>query len=344
MKQTTSNIKTNYEWRFSKWLTIFIITLLIIVAIHFNFYVGLKKEFHASESVNPKATSYFLHASAITVSWINILHSSFGVSYDNPIMKPIISIRDYYFNLGEKYVNEDNAEDAIWWSYNYSRLYGFAIGDDDNVYSIQKLDKNTQRELRNKMYNYIIKLGNHVVKGIYSKENTDPLKDMTDLVSGYILEISKMYEGKTGYERSKNFYSDEIEHKKLIKIYEAYSKVSNGSHLAIDKKNYHDIFRFRILQYIIFGEIYKNNRLSQSFCSSIFVEDYLKLFNQLTKWSKSQNKAKTDGEIRLSNLFISIALSSNPNKISTQILVDIEKECKNYPEASKFLELKKGRI
>ena len=259
-------------------------------------------------------------------------------------MKPIIFIRDYYFNLGEEYVNEDNAENVIWWSYNYARMYGFATGDKNNVYAINKLDIQLQKELRNKMYNHIVKLGQYGVKGIYSIENTDPLKDMTDLVSGYIFEISKMYEGENNHEKAKKFYLDTEQHQKLQDIYKYYHQASKKSLLALEKKHYHHLFRFRILQFIIFGKIYRNSPFPKALCKSQFLNDYIHLFNELIQWSNDTNNTKTQGEIRLSKLFNKIALSSNPNKISTQILLDIKDKCTNYPQANEFLKLKQGNI
>ena len=329
--------------KIAKWITSFIVIILVVLGIHFNFYFALKEEFHTAKSINPKATSYFLHASAITVSWINILHSA-GMSYDNPIMKPIISIRDYYFNLGEKYVNDDNSENVIWWSYNYARIYGFATGDDNNVYSIQKLDKEIQRELRNKMYGYIVRLGKYGVKGIYSTGNTEQLKDMTDLISGYMLWIAKMYEGKTGSEKAKNFYHDKKMSDKLQDIYKYYYQASLESVLPKNKKLYHSYFRFRLLQFIIFGNIVQHTTFNASLCQTVYIDDYINLFEKLVKWVDDSHNGKSEGEERIAKLFQKIALSNNPNKVSTHILKGIDIRCSNYPQASKFLKLKQGNI
>ncbi|PHQ92154.1 MAG: hypothetical protein COB42_02360 [Sulfurimonas sp.] len=337
-KQVNEEIKKKRN--FSKWLVLIIAIPCIVVAIHFNFYFGLKQEFNASKSVNPKATAYFLHASAITVSWINILHSVVGVSYDNPIMKPILSLRDYYFNLGEEYVNEDNAENVIWWSYNYSRMYGFAIGDDNNVYSIQKLEKKTQKELRTKVYGYIVKLGTYGVKGIHSISN-DSLSDMTGLVSGYMLGISEMYKGKTGAEKGINFYLDKEMNKTLKDIYKYYYQASMKSAMPINSKDYYSFFRFDLLEAIIFRTMYQNSTFLEPLCKTTYVNDYMSLFEKLIKWSNNSSVLKTNGEKHISELFKKIALSSNPNKVSTHILKAIDMRCSNYPQVKEFLELKK---
>ncbi len=331
-------IKTNNNKKFIKWLIILIIIPLIIIAIHFHFYFFLKDTYHAKESANPKATAYFLHTSAITVSWINILHRA-GMAYDNPIMKPIISMRDYYFNLGEKYVNEDNAENVIWWSYNYSRMYGFAIGDDNNVYAINKLDIQAQRKLRDKMYNYIIRLGTHEVKGIQSINN-DPLSDMTGLISGYLFWITEMYEGKTGAEKAKNFYHDKKMSAKLQNIYKYYYQASIKSLLLENKKLYHAYFRFRLLQFMIFGNMVQNTTFNESLCQTAYIDDYINLFDKLLKWADNSHDGKSEGEERIAQLFQKIALSNNPNKVSTHILEGINMRCTNYPQAKEFLKLK----
>ena len=185
MEETKLQSQQLKKKKLPKWLLILIATPLVIIALHFHFYSALKEEFHADESVNPEATSYFLHATAINTVWISVLHDFLFIDYDNLLLKPFLSLRDYFFEQGEASMPSDNAEDAIWWIQNYASMYDFTVtGRDDKSMAIDTLDEPMQRIIREKIYHYIIKMDKYGIRGIHSNKYAIPTDKMTEWAGG----------------------------------------------------------------------------------------------------------------------------------------------------------------
>ena len=325
-----------------KWIIGILAVPLIILAIHFHFYFFLKDSYHADESVNKNATANFLYATAISVSWINILHFKMGVQYDSTLMKPFTSLRDYYFNKGQKLVKKDNAEDAHWWITNYGRVYGFGVGDKNNNMSINKLNKQIKRELTDKIHYYIVKLGTYEIKGVHSDEYINILKNMGGYVAGYLLGIDDIHDGKTVADRTRNFYLDKDMTKKLKDIYLHFNQIVSNTSIPKYNMYKYSYIKYRVLQFIIFGTMMQNSTVSTHMCNTNYVKDYIELFDELSEWANDSSIKKDEDAINKTNLFKSIALSNHPNKISTHVLTFVDENCPKYTQTQRLLKLKFG--
>lgn len=310
-----------------KWLMILIAIPLIIIAIHFHFYSALKDEFHANQSVNPEATSYFLHATAVNVVWITVLHDYLMIDYDSSVLKPFLALQNHFFQKGESFMSVDNAEDAIWWVQNYATMYDFTVkGRDDKSMAIDTLDKPTQKAIREKIYNYIIKMDKYGVKGIHSGQYAIPADKMTDLVACYLHEIVDMYEGANEQEKVEKYYTDNQMTKKIFTIYTAYDNFINRFGTKKDDLYYFNYYKYRLLNEIVIRKIAATEDFSLHECDE-FVNMYLQISNFMTSWTQSPESEHDAPSRRIKHDFKHMAISENPDNVANIVNRNINQQC-----------------
>lgn len=315
---------------------------LVLIAIHFHFYSALKEEFHADQSVNPEATSYFIHATAIHTVWISVLHDFFFIDYDNPLLKPFLSLRDHFFKKGESMMPADNAEDAIWWIQNYAAMYDFTTtGRDDKSMAIDTLDKPTQRAIREKIYNYSIKMDKYGVKGIHSEKfATDIPVVMTYLVVGYCRNTEYMADGKDNKEQLKNFYGDFQTSSKLLSLYKAYdNSLKKYPFTTEDRPS--EFFKHKLLGMTLWSIIYYRQYVPKALCDSPELTEYLKLTDSLYSWA-SHPEQINDADLQyIAKNF----MQHSPNEkyeLSAAVIQAVSSECKlNETNTNLISEIKK---
>ncbi|MDD2780861.1 hypothetical protein [Sulfuricurvum sp.] len=327
MEQETLQTQQLKKRKLPKWLIALIVTPLVIIAIHFHFYPALKKEFHADQSVNPEATSYFLHASTVYIVWIGLPHEFLSIDYDSPLLKPFLLLRDYLFEKGEASMPPDNAEDAMWWLQNYGRMYGFSVEmRKDESMVIETLDKPTQRAIREKMYTYIIKLDKYGIKGVKSEKLAhSPAILMTYLIQGYCNNIEKMYDGDSNDQQFENFYTDTNTFSKLIKIYSAYdNSLKKYSFTNIDRPSEYN--KQHLLGMTIWSLIYNVN-IPKILCDSPELTEYLRLTSSLYSWASHPEQIKDDDLQRIAHAFMKES-PRIPQKLPSAIIEAVSNECK----------------
>jgi hypothetical protein len=310
-----------------KWLIALIVTPLVIIAIHFHVYSALKKEFHADQSVNPEATSYFLHASAVYIVWIGLPHEFLSINYDSPLLKPFLSLRDYLFEKGEAIMPPDNAENAIWWLQNYNRMYGFSVeGRKDESMAIDTLDKPTQRAIREKIYNYIIKLDKYGIKGIKSEKFAHSLAIlMTDLVACYLNNGSSMFEGDNEQERVEAYYMDKNLNNKILNIGIAYNHFIDQYGGKKDQY-YFSFYKYRLLSEIIIRRIALTDDFRLHKCDE-YIDQFQSISNFMIQWTQAPISDGDTLSRRIKHDFIDIAVSKNPDYVSNIIISNIKQQC-----------------
>jgi hypothetical protein len=341
MEYATPEVQLHKKRKKSNWLIALIITPLVIITIHFQIYSTLKKEFHGDRSVNPAATSYFLHATAIHTVWITVLHDFLFIDYDNPLLKPFLSLRDHFFEKGESIMPADNAEDAIWWIQNYAAMYDFTVtGRDDKSMAIDTLDKPTQRAIREKIYNYIIKMDKYGIKGIHSKKfATDIPVVMTYLVIGYCRNTYYMTEGKNYQEQHNNFYGQFQTSSKLLSLYRAYdNSLKKYPFKSEDRPS--EFFKHKLLGMTLWSIMYYRQYVPKALCVSPELTEYLRITDSLYRWAsypeqindvdlqyiaKSFMKHSPNEKYELSSAVINAVSSEcNSNKINTDLIKKIQ--------------------
>lgn len=310
-----------------KWLVIVIVIPLVIIALHFHFYSALKEEFHTDQSVNPKATSYFLHATAIHTVWITVLHDFFFIDYDNLLLKPFLSLRDHFFEKGESIMPADNAEDAIWWIQNYASMYDFTVkGREDKSMAIDTLDKPTQRAIREKIYNYIIKMNEYGIKGIHSNRYAIPSDKMTDLVACYLHNGSSMFEGNSEQERVEAYYMDKNLNNKILNIFMAYDHFIDQYGIEEKDQYYFGFYKYRLLSEIIIRKIALTNDFKLHECDK-YVNRFLQISDFIFQWIRTPMSDSDAPSRRIKHDFNDIAVSSNPDYVSNIITSNIREQC-----------------
>lgn len=335
----TINIRVN-----SKSFKIFTIIVFIVIAIHFHFYFTLKETFRADKSVNPKATAYFLHATSIHTVWITSLHQIIGLSYKNPILKPFLSLRDYLFQEGEKYVHEDNSEDVVWWLQNYGNFYGFYTTDNDKSFVIKNLPINQQKAIREILYRYIVKLGSNKVQGIESNKYNNTLFILASLVQNYLNSISLMYDGQNNEEKLKQYYSDNLQTERLKMMLVYFDSALHKDILGEDKKIFYENIKYYLLQDIIFGILYQSNdrSLPRAMCSNQYVDDYIQIFHEILQWVNDSSIIKDQDAKHFAESFKTNSLSQSPGQVSTHILKNIQQKCYDYYDVNYLIRIKEG--
>lgn len=311
----------------SKLLITLLAIPLVIIAIHFHFYSALKEEFHADQSVNPEATSYFLHATAIHTVWITVLHDFLLIDYDNPLLKPFLSLRDHFFEKGESVMPTDNAEDTIWWIQNYAAMYDFTVtGREDKSMAIDTLDKSTQRSIREKIYNYIIKMDKYGIKGIHSNRYAIPSDKMTDLVACYLHEIVDMYEGSNEQEKVEAYYTDVQMNKNMYAIYSAYDNFINRFGTKKEDQYYFNYYKYQLLSEIIIRRITLTDDFKLHECDE-YIDRFQSISNFMMQWVQTPISDANTPSRRIKHDFIDIAVSKNPDYVSNIITSNISEQC-----------------
>lgn len=274
---STRKMQPTKKRKISKWLKGFILLFLIIIAIHFNFYFAIKKEFNANQSVNPEATSYFIHANIIGTVYIGILHKIFD--YDSLAMKPLLQLTDYYFEKGEKLVKTDNGEDGVWWYLTYAKTYSFSNLDrKDESLNFLSQPKDIQKSIRDKMFFYAFKISKNGIKGLdFRNYERTALNTYFNL---YDKEMYKMYNGNNTEEQWKKYWEDVDFYIKTKKLYDSYEKYYE---LNLGKKDfYYEYFLFKKLHYILYRNLYVQ-KINNVGCNSLYIKKYLITYDYLLK-------------------------------------------------------------
>ncbi len=284
------NIDMQHRVKFPKWLLLILLIPAIFLTIHFYLFSTIKDTFKAEKSVNPEATEYFIHASIIGSIYVSIIHKVFD--YDSLAMKPLLKLTDYYFEKGEELVRADNGEDGVWWYLTYAYIYNIdtpkRIDVSMNIYSLSKKE---EIELRDKIANYVINIGNNDVKGVeFGKYKSSAMHTMFATHSSH-MDPNKLYDGETDKERLNNYWRDTTLHKKAIESYLAYKKF-----IKRDKyfRRYKYIEKNMLgrLRYLIYYDF--TNHSLESTCRD-WRFDFLKLLSNqiylLNKYSSSEVQA-----------------------------------------------------
>jgi hypothetical protein len=206
-----------------KKIAFFIISIpIIIVVLHFNFYFAFKKVIHADKSVNPIATNYFAHAMLVDMG-AKLIHDYMFVDYDSLILKPLLSLEDYLFQIGKKYINPDNiAEEGAWWALLHMDKYGLIKTRNDTSMGLSRLSNEESLAIRNKAYSYFLTIVDSGVKGIDLKD-----KEFSAVYALFVIpfkNISEIYPGATKDERMGRYWNDKNNYKKEFISYQKYKK------------------------------------------------------------------------------------------------------------------------
>ncbi len=274
-----NQIKNKYRF-VPKWLKIILLIPIIFIALYFNFYTGIEQKYNTKNSVNPEATRYFVHATTVSF-FIYLVHSKSWLDFDNPIFIPAYKLRDYFFEKGESLVQEDNAENVLWWRVNYFEFYGIIqTTRNDHTMAIHTLDRDTQIKLKTKLYEYILKLCNYPVKG----EVFAPITNLQDKVGGLLNSYDSfnylLYSGRSKLEQSINFAKDSMQKERYTNIYKAISKLDvNDDWEFIYMKN-------RVLGNLLMFELHTQT-ISKETCYSQELYDYLSTVKLLYLWAKN---------------------------------------------------------
>lgn len=276
-----NQIKDKYRF-VPKWLKIILLIPIIFIALYFNFYTGIEQKYNTKNSVNPEATRYFVHATTVSF-FIYLTHRISWLDFDNPIFIPAYKLRDYFFEKGESLVQEDNAENVLWWRVNYFEFYGFfQTSRNDHTMAIHTLDRDTQIKLKTKLYEYILKLCNYPVKG----EVFAPITNLQDKVGGLLNSYDSfnylLYSGRSKLEQSINFAKDSMQKERYTNIYKAISKLDvNDDWEFIYIKN-------RVLGNLLMFELHTQT-ISKETCYSKELYEYLSTVKKLYFWAKDTN-------------------------------------------------------
>lgn len=291
MESTTSNIVPTQKRKLSKWLIALIAIPLVVVALHFNFYFSTQRIVKADQSINHEATSYFIHANVVSTLWINTIHTYLFVDYDSWIMKPLIALTDHFFEKGETLIQPHNGEDGVWWYLTYAYINNLSTAQRVDIsMDIYSLPKEEEMKLRNKLTQYIIKIGNDGVKGVdFGKYESSAMHTMfaTHLSN---IDVEKHYIGNTKQEKIGAYLHDKKINAYANESYAAYvrflkkDKFKSGWELFI-LNNLNERVRF-----LIFNDMV--NFSSQNICTNKYIPSYLtylKLINIKSLNRKNQN-------------------------------------------------------
>lgn len=257
----------NKKFKISKKIKVLMLIPVIILGVYFTFFTTIEKIHKVKNSVNPEATNYYVHATTVSV-FIFALHDYVFLDFDNPIFKPLYKLRDYFFEKGESLIPNDNSENIVWWDQNYSKIYDLKDSSrNDTSMTIDKLDKDSQLKLRERIYNYILKFSEYPVRGDIFNPKIDLKDTITTLINAYDNQILEFYDGK-GMDRIKNFAQDSLQQERYFKINELINKIENDNSLIyIFAKQY-------FLQNKIIIEVFKD-KLNINLCYRENISDYL---------------------------------------------------------------------
>jgi hypothetical protein len=273
-----NQIKNKYRF-VPKWLKIILLIPIVFIALYFNFYTGIEQKYNTKNSVNPEATRYFVHATTVSF-FIYLVHSKSWLDFDNPIFIPAYKLRDYFFEKGEKLVQEDNAENVLWWRVNYFEFYGFfQTSRNDHTMAIHTLDRDTQIKLKTRLYHYILKLCNYPVRGGVFSPITNLQDKVGSFVNAYNIYNNLLYEGNNSLERTLNYFKDSMQKERYTHIYKAISKLDiNDDWEFIATKN-------RVLGNLLMFELHTQT-ISKETCYSQELYEYLSTVKKLYLWAK----------------------------------------------------------
>lgn len=134
-----------------KKIKIFTLAIIGLIAVYIYTYQLSYDRLDIKNSSNHKAQSYFIHSVTIGLFNKTVMFKLLGQSIDSPLMKPTLTLQDYFFKKGMEYKNKDSAEDAMWWYYGYSNMY-FTNRD------YEKLSKKEQKRLFEYFYSSAMRL------------------------------------------------------------------------------------------------------------------------------------------------------------------------------------------
>lgn len=253
-------MEENKKFKISKKIKVLMLLPVIILSIYFTFFTAIEKIHKVKNSVNPEATNYYVHATTVSV-FIFALHDYVFLDFDNPIFKPLYKLRDYFFEKGESLIPNDNSENIVWWDQNYSTIYGSVASDRrDETMTIDKLDKDNQLKLRERIYNYLLKFSEYPVKGDMFSHKIDIRDTLITLSGVYNDSIFDLYDGKN-VERTRNFAQDPIQQERYPKIYEAINKIDYddpifkfSKYYILEKKTMIEIFKDKLNTQLCYRE------------------------------------------------------------------------------------------
>ena len=260
---------------------IYSIILIILTGtiLHGTFFYSTKSIVHGDNSVNPKATTYFIHANVISTLYIHNLQKIPFINYDSFLIKPLISLTNYFFNKGEKHLEENNAENVVWWYLTYAKIYNINKESNKlNTISVFPKEKKANLDNRFKMSNYIIKLGNEDVKGLdFGKYKSSAMHSLFAIHFSHF-DINKHYDGTTYREKIIKFGNDTKIYDIRLKTYYAYKKF-------IEKDNFINRYKFAnknlcsAIPYLLSYQYYKNDKKIQ--CNdSLLANDFYKCLKE----------------------------------------------------------------
>lgn len=302
-----------------------LIVPFMIISIHYYFYYSIKNMFVIDDSINPKATSYFLHSASITILWLNPAREQLNLQYDSFLLKPVVLLRNYFFNLGKKYVREDNAEDVVWWTILYPRMYSFygsekeSVNKEGNNLYIRNLDEEEHKKLRVLIKENIIRLSSNKVLSL----KNDQLDEYIDiLLNGYdisLKSINYLIDEKTKKEQDFLLNKDIL--LEMGQVYLASKKIFNKENI---NKNliYYNYRKYRLLSYLLYGKILQNTPMN---CRDKDIREFLDYYLNLAEALCINNETNAQIEFLYESSF-----SNDKKQIPIFLLNKLEKECMEH--------------
>lgn len=261
------------------------------------------------------------------------LQNFVGINYDSSLLKLFLLFRDYFFEKGESLIHADNAEDAVWWNHNYAALYGFTrTGRKDKSMAINTLDKPTQRAIREKLFNYIVKMDKYGIKGIHSEKYANPVYEISALVGGFLVSPSEMYEGNV-QEKVEAYYRDSNMSRTILNIYTAYDHFISKQTVDERDQYFFNYFRYRLLSEIIMRKIAAEKDFKLHECDE-YIEQYISNVAYLLNWIKSPDSSSDSDSKYTKAAFIDSFISDNPDYVSNIINSNINQQCTQHSTTS----------
>lgn len=302
-----------------------LIVPFMIISIHYYFYYSIKNMFVIDDSINPKATSYLLHSASITILWLNPAREQLNLHYDSFLLKPVVLLRNYFFNLGKKYVREDTAEDVVWWTILYPRMYSFygsekeSVNKEGNNLYIRNLDEEEHKRLRVLIKENIIRLSSNKVLSL----KNDQLDEYIDiLLNGYdisLKSINYLIDEKTKKEQDFLLNKDIL--LEMGQVYLASKKIFNKENI---NKNliYYNYRKYRLLSYLLYGKILQNTPMN---CRDKDIREFLDYYLNLAEALCINNETNAQIEFLYESSF-----SNDKKQIPIFLLNKLEKECMEH--------------
>jgi hypothetical protein len=294
---------------------------MFLIAVHYNFYFSTASLVKAKQSINPKATSYFIHANVISTFWIDKIHTYLFIDYDSTLMKPLLNFTQYLFVKGEANIKQNNAEDGVWWFLTYAYIYNFntASRKDDSM-DIYNLPKKEEMSLRYKLADYIIKLGNKGVKGVeFGKYESSAMHTMFAINFSKI-NIDKHYEGKRKIDRVNAYWKDSKLYNYKVKTYKSYKKFRNKDLYLNEWELYSLDSLNNRLWFLVVKDIKSGIKMTN--CKNEYISNYLDVLEKLFKIFDKKSTSIPDKKVQddFSHLI----------KTNRTVLNVLESSCQEY--------------